>query len=76
MFCVFQDVSDSEILDPSMEEQGDVSVASISEGEASESEGEPSDSEGEASDSEEEPGSEQCGTTNPHSLNQKTSGGM
>lgn len=29
-----------------------------------------------ASESEEEPDSEQCGTANPHSLNQKTSSGM
>ncbi|VVB05952.1 unnamed protein product [Arabis nemorensis] len=55
-------VSDSEIVDPSMEEAGDSSVAS-------ESEEEPSD------DSEEESDSEQCGTANPHSLNQKTSSG-
>ena len=34
------------------------------------------ESEEEPSDSEEEPDSAQCGTTNPRSLNQKTSGGM
>jgi condensin complex subunit 1 len=33
------------------------------------------ESEEEPSDSEEEPDSAQCGTTNPRSLNQKTSGG-
>lgn len=52
-----------------MEESGDNSIAT-------DSEEEPSDSEEEVSDSEEEPGSEQFGTTNPRSLNQKTRGGM
>ena len=80
-FCVFPGASDSEIVDPAMEEAGDSLKASDSEEEpameeagdslkASDSEEEPSDSE------EEEPDSEQSGTTSPHSLNQNTSGGM
>ncbi|ESQ44369.1 hypothetical protein EUTSA_v10005748mg [Eutrema salsugineum] len=62
-----EDVSDSEIVDPSMEDTGDSLKAS-------DSEEEPLDSEEEPSDSEEEPDSEQCGTNSPRSLNQKTSG--
>ncbi|KAH0865210.1 hypothetical protein HID58_082421 [Brassica napus] len=61
-------VSDSEIVDPSMEEQG----ASLK---ASDSEEEPSNAEEELSDSEEVPDSEQSGTTSPYSLNQNTSAG-
>ncbi|KFK34945.1 hypothetical protein AALP_AA5G214200 [Arabis alpina] len=55
------DEEDSEIVDPAMEEAGDNSIAS--------------ESEEEPSDSEEESDSEQCGTANPRSLNQKTSSG-
>lgn len=71
LFCVFSGVSDSEIVDPSMEELGDNLNATGSEEEQS-------DSEEEQSDSEEEPGSAQCGTTmtNTRSLNRKTSDGM
>ncbi|KAG2258225.1 hypothetical protein Bca52824_077519 [Brassica carinata] len=61
-------VSDSEIVDPSMEEQGDSLKAS-------DSEEEPSNSEEELSDSEKVPDSEQSGTTSPYSLNQNTSAG-
>jgi condensin complex subunit 1 len=53
-------VSDSEIVDPSMEESGDNLVET--------------ESEEEPSDSEEEPDSAQCGTAIPRYLNQKTSG--
>ncbi|CAF2048150.1 unnamed protein product [Brassica rapa] len=62
-------VSDSEIVDPSMGEQGDSLKAS-------DSEEEPSNSEEELSDSEEVPDSEQSGTTSPYSLNQNTSAGI
>ncbi|KAH0928393.1 hypothetical protein HID58_014120 [Brassica napus] len=72
--------SDSEIVDPTMEEAGDSLKASDSEEEpameeagdssnASDSEEEPSDSE------EEEPDYEKSGINSPHSLNQNTSGG-
>ncbi|KAL0714633.1 hypothetical protein Bca4012_021612 [Brassica carinata] len=63
-----EDVSDSEIVDPSMEEQGDSLKAS-------DSEEVPSNSEEELSDSEEVPDSEQSGTTSPYSLTQNTSAG-
>lgn len=65
----FSGVSDSEIVDPSMEEQGDSLKAS-------DSEEEPSNSEEELSDSEEVPDSERSGTTSPYSLNQNTSAGI
>lgn len=65
----FSGVSDSEIVDPSMEEQGDSLKAS-------DSEEEPSNSEEELSDSEKVPDSEQSGTTSPYSLNQNTSAGI
>ena len=68
-FVCFSGVSDSEIVDPSMEEQGDSLKAS-------DSEEEPSNSEEELSDSEEVPDSEQSGTTSPYSLNQNTSAGI
>ncbi|CAH8360500.1 unnamed protein product [Eruca vesicaria subsp. sativa] len=63
-------VSESEIMDPSMEEHGDSLKASDSEVEE-----EQSNSEEELSDSEEVQDSEQSGTTSPYSLNENTNAG-
>lgn len=70
----FPGASDSEIVDPAMEEAGDSLKASDSEEEpAMEEAGDSSN----ASDSEEEePDYEKSGINSPHSLNQNTSGGM